>query len=73
MAPADRVRDALGGLPGADRAREAWRHRQAGPVLQLIVGFVALLVVLRLALRHNPPPAGTIVFGALLGRRRLLG
>ena len=68
MGPA--VREAILQLrthAAVERARRAWRHRLAGPPLRLLISFGALLVVLRIVLRHNPPPAGEIVFGAIVG------
>jgi branched-chain amino acid transport system permease protein len=35
--------------------------------LKVVGTFVLLVGLLRVALRHNPPPAGVIVFGAILG------
>jgi len=53
--------------PLAIRARSVWRSRGPGSALKLIVTFVGLITVLRIVLRHNPPPGGTFVFGGLIG------
>jgi len=62
MAPAEKLR-----AGGVGLAQDLWRGRRSGPPLKLVVGFGALLVALRILFRNNPVPAGTIVFGALLG------
>ncbi|MCU1449787.1 MAG: ABC-type branched-chain amino acid transport system, permease component, partial [Acidimicrobiales bacterium] len=38
-----------------------------GPAVRTVVGALLLVGVLRLFLRHNPPPLGTIAFGAIVG------
>ncbi|HZT64697.1 MAG TPA: ABC transporter permease [Acidimicrobiales bacterium] len=72
MAPAllDALSDrlsAVGRSPAGSRVRTAWRGRLSGPPLRLIATFVVLIGVLRLALHSNAPPAGVIVFGAIVG------
>jgi ABC-type branched-subunit amino acid transport system permease subunit len=57
MAPADLL----------GRARDAWASRYAGPPLKLVTGFGLLLLAIRVLMRHNAVPAGTIVFGGLVG------
>ncbi|MHB8463871.1 MAG: ABC transporter permease [Acidimicrobiales bacterium] len=59
--------DTLRGRPELAAAQRAWRHRVAGPPIRLIVSFGALLLVLRIVLRHNAPPGGELVFGAIVG------
>jgi len=63
-------RKAVGRLaqhPVGSATARVWTSRRAGPPLKLVVAFVSLLVMLRIALRHNAAPTGIIVFGALLG------
>jgi branched-chain amino acid transport system permease protein len=38
-----------------------------GPAVQTVVGALLLYGALRLFLRHNPPPIGTMAFGAIIG------
>jgi branched-chain amino acid transport system permease protein len=68
MAPAlpDAVRR-LRAQPALVAAGDVWRGRLTGPPVRLVVGFGSLIVVLRVVLRHNAPPAGTIVFGGIIG------
>jgi branched-chain amino acid transport system permease protein len=41
--------------------------RRAPGWLRAVAIFTGLLAVMRIVLRHNPPPAGVVVFGAILG------
>ncbi len=46
--------------------RRVWKHPRLGPVTRVVGSYLALYAVLHLAL-SNPPPAGVVVFGALIG------
>lgn len=56
------MRDALG--PVIDKA---WGHRFIGPALRSALALVGTVVALRLAFHRNPPTAGIIVYGLVLG------
>ena len=59
--------DAVAGSPAADRVRSVWRGRRSGPPVRVVATFVVLVAALRLALHSNPPPAGVLVFGMIVG------
>jgi branched-chain amino acid transport system permease protein len=67
MAPASEALARLAESPVGARARELWSSRRVGPVLKTVVAFSALITVLRVLLRNNQPPGGTLVYGAMLG------
>ena len=52
---------------GAGPIYAAWRHRRLGPFVRLGLAFLGLLVALQVVLHNNPPPAGVVVFGAIIG------
>src|SRR5947209_8540591 len=56
------------------RARQLWGRHASGAATKAVVAaakivgaFMLLLVGMRVALRNNPPPAGEIFFGAIIG------
>ncbi|GAC1320033.1 MAG: hypothetical protein NVSMB12_19550 [Acidimicrobiales bacterium] len=53
--------------PAPAPVKAAWNNRRFGPFLRLGLAFTALLIALQVMLRHNPPPAGVVVFGAIIG------
>lgn len=59
--------DRLRQQPAVAGLRGVWRSPRLGPPIRLVVAFAALLVGLRIVLHNHPPPAGTLVFGGLIG------
>ena len=61
------LRDRLSNAVPVRRAREVLALPTVGPVVRTVVGGLVLVGALRLFLRHNPPPLGTMAFGAVIG------
>src|SRR5258708_35831938 len=57
----------VGRRPGVSTARRAWRRPTMGPVVRLVVAFVALFVAIEVLLRNNRPPQGIFVLGITVG------
>lgn len=59
----DRVRS----QPAVERASTIWNGSRFSALLRAAVGLFVLYAVLRIVLRHNEPPQGIFLYGAILG------
>ncbi|MEA3075750.1 MAG: branched-chain amino acid transport system permease protein livM [Actinomycetota bacterium] len=67
MSPADlKARLSLDN-PAVVAVGRAWRNPRFGPALQGLTGVLALMAVLHVAFRNNPPVYGIYIFGAIVG------
>ena len=48
-------------------AERLWRHPRLGPAARLLLAYGGMYAAIRVFMRHNPPPIGVLVFGALIG------
>jgi branched-chain amino acid transport system permease protein len=61
------LRQRVAAAPPVRTARAVWEAPRVGPAVQTVVAGLVLFGALRLFLRHNPPPLGTLAFGAIVG------